>query len=377
MDGKRPSNLSRRDFIDRATRGLISLGALPVILAPGKENQGKEKEKTAKIAPHPNVSPLRVVGIHDPEMTRDREPVSPWKAQEKLVRPKKIHENMDRLACALTGEKRPGEAWKALFIKPPGKSWGEVTVAIKTNNIADQHTRSPVLVKLCKVLTKGLGVKAEKIFIYDACHGKDMLRKTPFTGLPEGVHVASTWGGFAVEAPVGRPWKDGSGKALALPALVKGEVDILVNVALCKGHSPTFGAFTMCMKNHFGTFTPRPHGHSPGATDYLIAINRSPLLLGDLDEKGRKIAFPRQQLCMVDALWASEKGPGGNSSVQPNRLFMGTLPATLDYLVAHEFRVKTMGWKINEPVVRRFLEDFGYDPAEASVGGIVDAMGAA
>jgi hypothetical protein len=42
--------------------------------------------------------------------------------------------------------------------------------------------------------------------------------------------------------------------------LVDGNIDILVNVAACKSHNGTgghynYGSCTLCMKNHFGTFT--------------------------------------------------------------------------------------------------------------------------
>jgi hypothetical protein len=308
-------------------------------------------------------------------MTLEEKPVAPWKVQDRLVDPEAVDQNIDRLACALAGEKREQDAWKRIFIKPPGKTWSDVVVAVKTNNIARQHTRSAVMAKICKVLTRVVGIKASNIFIYDACHGGDMLKKTPFSGLPEGCGIMEKWGGFSTDAPVGLPWKDGKQTVKAVKPIVSGQVDLLVNMALSKGHSPAFGSFSMTLKNHLGTFNPRPHAHADGASEYLMAINKSPLILGELNGAGRKVAFPRQQLCLIDALWASEQGPMCDSSDQPNRLFMGTFAPTLDYVVAHRFRKEIMGWPLNEPLVDRFLTEFGIDPTDLpNKGAVIDAM---
>jgi hypothetical protein len=256
------------------------------------------------------------------------------------------------------------DAWKRIFVKPSGKAWSDVHVAIKTNNIAQQQTRNAVMSKICRVLTEEMGIRPGNIAIYDACHGGDMIKKTPFAGLPDGCRLEEKWGGFSGKTPIPRPWKDGEGVTECLDPLARGDIDILVNIALCKGHSPSFGGFTMCMKNHLGTFNPRPHAHAPGGTDYLLAINKSPLLLGKIDGKKKRTERPVQQLCLVDSLWASEPGPGGNSTAQPNRLFLGTFGPVVDYLVAHRFRKETMGWSIHEEVTERFLTDFGFARAD-------------
>jgi hypothetical protein len=153
---------------------------------------------------------------------------------------------------------------------------------------------------------------------------------------------------------------------------VDGSVDILINIAMCKGHSDTFGGFTMTMKNHFGTFDPSP-GHQDGAQDYLIAINQTSEILGPLDPKTGKVLFPRQQLCLIDALWASEGGPGGYPRTQPNFLAMGVFSPVLDYIVATRFRGERMGWKLNMAATRRMLTDFGYKESDLPGGGkIID-----
>ena len=361
----RPSAMNRRDFVKTAAAGAAAFGVAPMMFVPRFRAPGLLNPGEGGMVFHPNLDPLRVVGVHDPKMTRETKPISPWKVQDELVVPELVSDHIDRMALALTGEKRIRDAWKAIFIKPEKKAWPGVTVAIKTNNIARQHTRSAVLAKMCRVLTDELGVKGGNIFVYDACHGKDMLRKTPFKDLPEGVNVSSLWGGYNLEVPVAPQWTGGEGKTNCLDHLVKGEVDILVNIALCKGHYAPYGGFTMSMKNHLGTFNPKPaHPRPPvgreQGTEYLLAINKSPVILGKADDR-KRIDHPVQQLVLVDALWASEDGPMCDSSVQPNHLFMGAFAPVVDHVLAHSFRKEILGFKINEPLTDRFLVEFGIE----------------
>jgi hypothetical protein len=232
-------------------------------------------------------------------------------------------------------------------------------VAIKTNNIGQQHTRSAVMAKVVHSLTE-LGVRPMNIHIYDACQGQGMRRSTPFAGLPEGCRIEEDWGQTMMSARVPAPWKTRGGRSSCLKYLVDGSVDILINVAVCKGHSSRFGGFTLTMKNHFGTFSPAP-GHDQGGLDYVIAINQTPEIMGKMDERTGRVLYPRQQLCLVDALWASRGGPGGRPSHQTNFLAMGVLSPIVDYEVATQFRGEKMGWRPNREVTQRLLEDFGYE----------------
>ena len=362
-------DISRRKFLRTSMMGAAAVGLGPTLLFPRKA-----RPLEAGTTPHPNVDGLRVVGVHDPRMTRDPIPVAPWKIQEKLVVDGVVAENLDRMARALTSEREARRAWKAIFLCPPGKSWSEVVVAIKTNNIGRQHSHSAVMARVCRVLVEDVGVQARNIVIYDGVHGKNLSRRTPFRDLPDGCRVLDRWGG--VDSPVGipGPWENGAGQTSCLKSLARGEVDILVNLSMCKGHSAAYGGFTMTMKNHLGTFEPK-HAHREGRTDYLLSINRSPQILGEISDRTGEVLFPRQQLCIVDALWASAEGPMCEPSVQPNRLFMGTFSPVLDYVLAHRFRKDTMGWVIDEQVTGRFLSTFGIDAGRLPGGGtIVDAM---
>jgi hypothetical protein len=355
--------ITRRSFIKKTVAAGVGITAFPMIFIPKARAQWAPKTIV-----HPNVNNLRVVGVTDSRMTTiAKEIPMDWAHQEKLVNKKPVWENIDKLVCGLVDTRNPGEAWRAIFIKPPLKSWSDTVVAIKTNCIFVQHTRSAVMAKICHTLTDIIGVKSNNIHIYDARHGFSMVG-TPFRGLPEGVRIEGGWNGITVATPVPPPW-DG-GKSDCMEQLTTGVVDILINISMCKGHDPQFGNFTMTMKNHFGTFNPAPaHASVKAGLNYLISINKTPEILGKMDDKTGKVIYPRQQLCLVDALWASETGPDWGPSHQPNFLAMGVFSPVVDYVLATEFRGKKMGWEPNKDVTRRMLSDFGYSETDLPEGG--------
>ena len=356
-------DINRRQFMKKAIAAGTTMAAFPAIL-PGTARAAKGP----KVVVHPNVNNLRVVGITDPGMTTASQPVASWEVQDQIVSKEAVWRNMDRLASGLAEVSNATQAWQRIFIKPPGKTWADTTVAIKTNNIGKQHTRSAVMAKICHTLTGTLGVQPDNIIIYDACHGRSMQTKTAFTDLPENCRIENTWGGSTTATAIPAPWKDGGHESKCLEHLVNGSVDILINIAMCKGHSQKFGGFTMSMKNHFGTFDPWP-GHMWGEADYLIAINKTPEILGEMEPATGRVLFPCQQLCLIDALWASECGPGCVSSHQPNFLAMGVLSPVVDHVVATRFRGEKMGWPPNMEMANRMLTEFGYDRADLIVGG--------
>lgn len=345
-------NLSRRKFIKKALITGTTIATFPTIFIP--KSPASWAKKTVI---HPNVNNLRVVGITDSRMTKAKEVVTNWARQEQLVVAEVVSENIDKLACALVETRNPKDAWRGIFIKPPGKSWTDTVVAIKTNHIAKQHTRSAVMAKICHMLTEVVGIKSSNIYIYDGTHGSGMSRETAFSGLPKGCKIVDRWGGTSTPTAVPSPWR--GGKSACVKSLVDGSMDVLINIAMCKGHASRYGGFTMSMKNHMGTFSPEPI-HRDGDQDYLIAVNQTPEIMGAMDKHTGKILFPRQQLCLVDALWASKGGPDGLPSHQPNFLAMGVFSPVFDYVLATHFRGEKMGWAPNKQATRRFLEDFGY-----------------
>jgi hypothetical protein len=355
--------ISRRRFVKTVAVLGAAASGLPTLFVP------KARAAWArKTVVHPQVDNLRVVSVTDPAMTRPDNPGIPWERQEALVDTKAVWENLDRLACGLTGSGNEEEAWRTIFVKPPRKSWSDAVVAVKTNNIYYQHTRSAVMSRVCRALSDILGVKGSNIHIYDACHGRSMDRETPFKGLPEGARIQNNWGGSTTITPIPEPWHGGTDESSCLRHLVDGSVDILVNISMCKGHTSNFGGFTMTLKNHFGTFDPHP-GHQAEAEDYLLAINQTPEVLGAMDKKTGKVLYPRQQLCIVDALWSSKSGPWGNPSDQTNFLAMGVFGPAVDHQVATRFRAERMKWGINPRMTRRMLTEFGYTEADLPEGG--------
>jgi hypothetical protein len=355
--------ISRRRFMKQMIVTGAALTASPTILI--RKAPAAWARKTIV---HPEIDNLRVVGLTDTTMTKAHETGIAWARQNELVNTEAVWAGIDRLASALAQTRNAPEAWRQIFIKPPRKSWSDTVVAIKTNNISQQHARSAVMAKIVHTLVHTLGIRPANIHIYDACHGYEMGKYTPFAGLAEGCRIEDTWGGSTALTTVPAPWEGSGGRARCLKPLVDGSVDILVNIALCKGHSSRFGGFTMTMKNHFGTFAPFP-GHQSGSQDYLIAINQTPEILGPMDKKTGKVLYPRQQLCLIDALWASKGGPGGNPTHQPNFLAMGVLSPVVDYQLATQFRGKQMGWEPNIEMTRRMLTESGYTEADLPKGG--------
>jgi hypothetical protein len=368
MSDRTDKPVSRRDLLKRAALGALALSAGPTILVP---RRALAYEPGATV--HPYVNHLRVVGVRDASMVNGTSVNTVWTVRDPMVVAEKVSENMDRMAMALAEEGSAADAWKKIFLKPTGKSWPDVVVAIKTNQIALQRSRSAVMGKLCRVLSGQIGVKPSNIFIYDGKDGASMSGNV-WKGMPEGVNVAGAWGGIDRQTTVQTP--RGPVTTQCLGHLVTGEVDILVNVGLCKGHGRQFGGFTMCMKNHLGTFDPGPgHSRRTGGANYVLGINRAPELLGELDPATGKVLFPRTQLCVVDALWASESGPSGLPSHQPNALLMGAFAPAVDYVGALRLRRDMMGWRVNKQVIAYIPKVFGFSDADLANGGqIIDAL---
>src|SRR3972149_6645906 len=116
--------ISRRSFIKKTAVATAGISVFPMIFIP------KARAHWApKTIVHPNVDNLRVVGVTDSSMTTSAKAIpQTWAEQEKLVNKKAVWENIDKMACGLVDTRNPSEAWRAIFIKPPGKSWSETVV---------------------------------------------------------------------------------------------------------------------------------------------------------------------------------------------------------------------------------------------------------
>jgi len=353
--------ITRRSFIKKTAVATVGITAFPMIFVPKVKAQWARKTIV-----HPNVDNLRVVGITDSAMAEAVDSIPrDWASQERLIRANVVSENMDKLACKLTEINDINKAWHTVFVKPLKKSWSETVVAIKTNGIAQQHTHSAVMAKTCHVLTDIIGIKPFNIHIYDACHGYNLKISAPFAGLPDGVRIENDWGGSNTETAIPNPYNNGLKNSHCLRHLVDGSVDILINMAMCKGHWADFGGFTRTMKNHFGTFSPQHHN----GTDYMLAINQTPEILGHMDKRTGKVHYPRQQLCIVEAFFSNEGFRMVSPSFQTNFLAMGVFSPIVDYIIATRFRGDKMGWLPNIVATGRMLTEFGFDKSDLPSGG--------
>lgn len=358
-------SLSRRGFLISAGAGSISL-TLPTVSSV-RANTTRGTESPMKSI-NPDIDNLKVVSCHDLKMISGN--FAPgFSNQNLIIDSAKVEANLDAMAMELAGKPDPASAWATIFRKPSAKGWKDVRCALKVNCINTRNMpRVAVVGKVCKELI-ALGVPPSSIVIFDGksnAYGAD--KYTPYIGtsLPTGVVVSrrnDSLGGM--KQPLSLPGYPATPDNCKCTAdLVDGKIDILVNLAVNKHHAGEYGHVTMCMKNHFGTFNPSPHGH--GDNGYLIAINKSDEIVG-----GDPV---RQQLCIIDSIWASHLGgpTSGLRGVQtgPARLIMGTFAPAVDYLTA----VATWpDWKTDSGTqckhatnanTENFLLQFGYTAAQ-------------
>lgn len=345
---------TRRDFLK------TSMGAAAAALMTNTIDAAQLSRPKARII-NPAIDNLRVVCCHDPDMVTGNPTIyTTISGQNEPVVVEKVQANIDQMAMALAEKPTPQEAWATIFQKPASKEWSEVKVAIKANckTLSDRddpmnNPRLAVLDKVCKALNE-LGVPFQNIIIFDdddedATIYRDFLGN----GLPSDIKVstgdpADLLGGQKISTPIPAPYNQNGN---CTKHIADGTIDILINCAMNKGHTRSeFGSATITMKNHLGTFSPV---HS---TDYLIGITKSEAIVGGTP--------PRQQLNIVDSLYASMSGPSAIPDRWPYRLVMGTCSSVVDYATIIKIREDVMGASHNSSVVNRFLTDFGYSPGD-------------
>jgi hypothetical protein len=336
--------MSRRNFITNAAAGiggLMSARFLPVFGDEAKTGWMEKKQI------NPAIDNLRVVCCIDPAMIKADPHNWDFASQNVPVVAEKVRADMDAMACSLAQKSTPAEAWASIFQKPAQKEWSAVKAAIKVNAFAKNNSRVAVVDAVCRALL-GLGVQASNILVYDgSCDAKKMYGPFIGNGLPDGVTISvknDVLGGV-MKTDIPEPYK---GKFNCTAALVNGTIDILVNIATNKGHS--VGGITMTMKNHAGTFEAMPI-HFGGGLKYIIAFNKSEAIIGGTPA--------RQQLCIVDSIWAMTKGPFGVPNKRPCALAMGTFAPAVDYVVARRIREPLMGCTHPESL-NSIMSEFGY-----------------
>lgn len=333
--------INRRSFLQKSATGSVALtvagsaGVKNIIAAPRKSMAWTDGMRI-----NPNIDNRKVVCCYDEKMVNVEDNAGTFARQNSAVDTAVLETDMDKMAMRLSGATDSPTAWATIFRKPENKAWGAVKAAIKINGINVRNMpRVAVVGKVCKELIV-LGVEAENITVYDACHGASGDNKyTPYigNGLPAGIVVSNGDRNGTVEV----------GTTTQKCTTVVSEADILVNCAVNKGHGDSKGGFTLTMKNHTGTMK----FSCPSATE-MINQNKSDLILG-----GSPV---RQQLCIVDTLWASVPGPSGSVTHIPCRIVMGTLGALVDVAVARKIREPVMNATHNDDVIRQFCSGFGY-----------------
>jgi hypothetical protein len=300
--------------------------------------------KTGTMEINPDISNTLVVACKDEAMVKGK-PSSTFAAQNSAVDSERVAANLDAMAMRLANTTTPDAAWKTIFRS--SKPWASTRVAIKINVTETKNMpRLAVVEKICRVIA-GLGVPAANIIVYDAgpeSFAKETSNYTPYFSTTDsskipGVvsHINDLLGG-TTDAPL----PDGTTSPCTAD-IAKGAIDILVNIAINKGHI-YYGKASMCMKNHYGTFLP---DHDP---DYLFTINKSDAIVGGTP--------PRQQLCIVDSLFAIKTYNNGPDTM-PYYLVMGTFAPIVDYLTVKKVREEVLKYT-HDSIIDTYPTTFGY-----------------
>jgi hypothetical protein len=348
MNGK--ISKGRRNFLK------TGIGSAAAIIT-GRKTWSRPLATAQKVI-NPEIDDLSVVCCKDPGMVTGN-PLR-WNTiadQNEFVVTEKVQRNMDGMAMALAQKSTPEEAWATIFQKPAHKQWNEVKVAIKANcktrsGVPKNNPRLAVLDKTCKALN-GLDIPFSNIIIYDGDDEEASALYAEYVGngLPAGVIVSrrndALGGQISTQVPA--PWDR---MVNCTADIANGTIDILVNCTVNKGSHAWTGPATISMKNHLGTFAP---SHS---FDFIVGINKSDAIVG-----GTPV---RQQLVIVDSIWACTTGPSDPPNRAPHCLVMGTYSPVVDYLTIKKIREEIMGASHSASIVSRYLNDFGYSESDVS-----------
>ncbi|MGB8298195.1 MAG: DUF362 domain-containing protein, partial [Polyangia bacterium] len=354
----------RRDFLK-----ISAAGAAGLALARA-DRAFAAWPSTGTLAVNPTISNMRVVGCVDTKMMKST-PAMTFAAQNAAIDTARLQANMDAMAMQLASQTTADAAWKAIFSS--SKAWNATKVAIKVNSLETKNMAHVAIVqKFCTILA-GYGVLPANIIIYDgqsAYTGTSLYTSyfslTDTTKTPAVVSNLNGSLGGAVKVTL-----PGGASTNCTADIANGVIDILINIANNKGHDLMGGA-TLCMKNHFGTFTPT---HD---INYLFNINKSDAIVG-----GTPV---RQQLCFVDSLFVNKTENTGTPELMPCYLTMGVFAPAVDYLTIKKVREAALGLTHVDATIDSYLTTFGYattdpvwilvPPADGSAGADAGAGGA-
>ena len=370
----------RRDFLKTAAMGAagaVGLTALKFDRAAAQTTGGW----VAGMQINPAIDNMRVISCHDPKMLTSTPANQSFTTTNAAVDATVVAANLDQMAMLLTQKTTAADAWSAIFRS--SKPWASTRVAMKTNGIGGTTTNRPkwaIYKKLCDVLIN-LGVQPSNIVLYDACDNATTYY-SPYISLTDSTKIRAVMSSRAASLGGFTPVTLTNATGISAPAdLVAGNIDILVSVAACKSHNGTgghynYGSCTLCMKNHFGTFT---DGSQASHSDNLHVANSAaspppaPLALFEINKHAAILGGNpvRQQLCIVDALLSNgASGPGGGWDNRTDRLVMGTFAPIVDYLSAKNILtnaavmattpIPALGLTNAAIILPQFLTNFGY-----------------
>jgi len=357
----------RREFLRLAAAGMAALTTGQCKSPSGTENNTPPTTDFVfenRAAVNPLIENARVAACTDTALLLSgADSPGDFKHQNSLIDTARVSADLDAMAINLTGAATAANAWKMIFQKPASKEWSSVTAAVKVNTLYDLlMPHAPVVSAVCQALIS-VGVLPANITIYDSGNTISRVENHygPLVGtiIPSGVVVSSAKADGPLVPTILKPLqctsvlaKKNSNGTIAYCK------DIIVNCSVNKGHSiQDVGGFTLAMKNHIGSMK-----FQCPTMDELVAINKSEAITG------YRNGIPwRQQLCIVDSLWAANAGPSSPISKIPRTLVMGTFAPVVDYLTAKKVREGVMlVTNHNQQALSRMLSDFGYDAAELS-----------
>ncbi|MBN1578758.1 MAG: hypothetical protein JW913_19500 [Chitinispirillaceae bacterium] len=352
-------SIDRRSFIKSSIAGAAGLSLAPPTVSSLLAAPQKGTAWTGGMAINPDISNTRVVCFNDPDMCKTYTSAA-FSTVNKSVVDSKVSANMDIMAMKLAGKTTPDDAWKTIFRS--SKKWEETKVAIKVNAInASNLPRVAVVKKITDVLV-GLGVKPASITLYDG-HGNASGSKkyTSYASLTDATKIrANLSNGFTGVGGKQSVTVTGVSNVVGAKNLVSGAIDILVNIAVHRGHDRAFnGNVSLCLKNHYGSFVSGTTGQADilHSTEAFFAINKLDALVG-----GNPV---RQQLCIIDSLYASKAGPFEmEPGVKTDRIVMGTFAGAVDYCCVKKIRNEVHKWTYDAGTIARYVTDFGFKEAD-------------
>ena len=363
---------SRRDFLKTSLAGASS-GIIVINTLPGNL-LAKNSSRVGVKDINPDIDNLRVVYCTDDSMV-SQDPTSwSYTKQNESVDTDKVSEDMDRMAMALAEKSTASDAWATIFRKPDNKLWSEVKAAIKVNTqCASCLPRYAIMVKICNVLINQFQMSGSNICIYDSNYISHVGNQQGVNKTYEDNNSSFPFPSGVLFSPNcftgGKSTVSVTGGALStvdcLSDLSDGTVDILINIAVNKGHYQA-GGVTLCQKNNIGSvkfFCPgktEPVGqgsYTQGSGTDIVALNKTNAIVG-----GDPV---RQQLCIMDSIWAMKSGPIGSVTHAPHTIVMGTFGGAVDYLTTKKIREEEMSWTSDHPDdIDLHITGYGYSDTE-------------